>query len=238
MRWYKHSPDKWLSGTRGMSFEQKGLHADLISLYIDRDGNLPDDDQTLIRILCCRPQVWRRLKEQLISINKLRVACGKLIPNGAETSLKLARNLSNSQSLQGKKPMKSTTDANQKTIDYRDSSTNEEVQHPLPKRGFQKLNGEASPAGQLPPGSPVQHSRPAERRKDHQAEKDAERRKRRQAWEADLVRELGPDDYAYAIDVLASDPRLADRATDAELRQSGSGAQVALIAVDRYRKAC
>jgi uncharacterized protein YdaU (DUF1376 family) len=99
------------------------------------------------------------------------------------------------------------------------------------------LNGEAPPAGQLSPGSQIPNYREIQK-KDHQAEKDAKRRKARQAWEAALAQKLGPDDFADAIDILAANPPLADRITDAELRQPGNGATTAPAAIlNHVRKA-
>jgi uncharacterized protein YdaU (DUF1376 family) len=245
MRWYWHSPDKWLGGTRGMTFEQKGLHADLISIYIDRNGNLPDDDELLIRILCCRPQVWRRLKAELLKIQKLRAINGRLVPNGCETSLKLARNFAETQSLRAKNPRNSTAELSQGRLallskkDIYPSLTHHLPPREEPKKESKdlKINGGASPAGQLPPGREIPNYREIQK-KDHQAEKDAKRRKARQAWEAALAHQLGADNFADAIDILANNPRLADQITDAELRQPGNGALNAPAAIlNHMRKA-
>ena len=55
------------------------------------------------------------------------------------------------------------------------------------------------------------------------------RRAARRAWEAELARQLGPRAHAHARAILNAEPRLAERATEAELRQPGSGAFAAAL---------
>jgi uncharacterized protein YdaU (DUF1376 family) len=55
----------------------------------------------------------------------------------------------------------------------------------------------------------------------------------RQIWEAELARQLGPENYAYAINFLADNQPLCDRCTNAELRKAGSGAMAAMIALNK-----
>jgi hypothetical protein len=50
-----------------------------------------------------------------------------------------------------------------------------------------------------------------------------------QLWERDLLAKLGARGYANAIDMLAADPVLVDRATRAELRKPRSGVMAAMI---------
>ena len=94
MRWYKREPNRWFTGTRNiLTLEEKGFYADLIEAYMDRDGDLPNDSTVLARTSGCRPQSVKRLLLSLLKKNKVRVdAEGKLIPNGCELTLKLARN--------------------------------------------------------------------------------------------------------------------------------------------------
>ena len=48
-------------------------------------------------------------------------------------------------------------------------------------------------------------------------------------WESDLRRTLRFEDYARAVELLAADPDLVERATKAELRKPGSGALAAML---------
>jgi uncharacterized protein YdaU (DUF1376 family) len=59
----------------------------------------------------------------------------------------------------------------------------------------------------------------------------------RAAWEAELAKGLGPDDYARALDHLVADPGLCERATAAEQRQPGAGLQTALAGLTKHARA-
>jgi uncharacterized protein YdaU (DUF1376 family) len=56
----------------------------------------------------------------------------------------------------------------------------------------------------------------------------------RQKWEADLIRDLGADDFAANVAVrLLAHPEICDRATAAEIRTPGTGATVAMVGLSR-----
>ena len=50
-----------------------------------------------------------------------------------------------------------------------------------------------------------------------------------QAWESDLRHTLNAEDYARAVELLAGDPELVERATKSEIRKPGSGVMAAMI---------
>lgn len=98
MKWYQRDPNAFFGGTRTLTLEERGAYNDVIELSYMRDGNLPDDDRFIARNLCCRPQVWQRVKASLIAKEKIRVIDGKLVANRVETTMKLAANFSETQS--------------------------------------------------------------------------------------------------------------------------------------------
>jgi hypothetical protein len=79
---------------------------------------------------------------------------------------------------------------------------------------------------------------PESRKKERGPTKESKGRKpdARHRWENDLLKRYGPDFYAEAIDLLAADPALVDRATRMERRTPGSGAMAAIIALKRLRE--
>lgn len=93
MKWYKRDPNRWFTGTRNvLTMEEKGFYADLIEGYIDRDGDLPNDEIVLARLCGCRTNLVRRLLFQLFQKQKLRVnATGNLVPNGVEATMTEAK---------------------------------------------------------------------------------------------------------------------------------------------------
>jgi hypothetical protein len=80
---------------------------------------------------------------------------------------------------------------------------------------------------------------PESRKKERGPTKESKGRKTRQAeqaWQRDMLRTEGPDGFAKAIDLLAANPALVERATRAELRQPGSGVMAAVIGLKRLRE--
>jgi hypothetical protein len=74
------------------------------------------------------------------------------------------------------------------------------------------------------------------RKKERGPAKESKGRKTRQAeqaWQRDLLHERGPDGFAKAIDILAVNPALVERATKAELRKPGSGVMAAVIGLSK-----
>jgi uncharacterized protein YdaU (DUF1376 family) len=59
-------------------------------------------------------------------------------------------------------------------------------------------------------------------------------REAEQAWQQALLRELGRDAFADALDVLAAHPELVDEATAAERAAKGGGLQAALSGLRRH----
>jgi len=77
---------------------------------------------------------------------------------------------------------------------------------------------------------------PDTRQKERGQPKESKGRKTRQAeqaWQRDLLHDQGPDGFAKAIDLLAANPALVERATRAELRKPGSGVMAAVIGLSK-----
>ena len=102
MKWYKRDPDAAISGMIGLTLEECGAYNIVIDLLYSRDGDLPADDHFFARALHCRPQVWRRVRDQLVAKGKLHYKTdGKLTANRVETELITARKLIDKMSLMG-----------------------------------------------------------------------------------------------------------------------------------------
>lgn len=84
---YLRHPDNYLTGTRRLSLEERGAYADIIDLYISRDGDLPDDDRGMAYDLACDMRIWRRVKASLIEVGKIEIEGGFIVPRGARTTL-------------------------------------------------------------------------------------------------------------------------------------------------------
>jgi uncharacterized protein YdaU (DUF1376 family) len=93
MKWYKRDPNAYFGGTRMLTPEQRGIYNDVIELLYMRDGNVPDDDRMLARCFVVRPQTWRRIKADLIRLEKIAIVDGMITAKRVANCLETARKL-------------------------------------------------------------------------------------------------------------------------------------------------
>jgi uncharacterized protein YdaU (DUF1376 family) len=92
MKWYWRNPDAAMAGMNELTFEEIGAYNLLIDLLYARDGIVPDDDVTVARMLGNRSvRAWRRLKNRLMALGKIRVENGLLDANGVRSTRLLAQ---------------------------------------------------------------------------------------------------------------------------------------------------
>lgn len=97
MKFYKRDPDRALAGMAEMNFEQRGAYNSLLDLLYSRDGDVPDDDARVSRMLSCHWRQWARLKAELIALGKVWVEGGKLHARRVQETLKEAADFSQEQ---------------------------------------------------------------------------------------------------------------------------------------------
>ncbi len=95
--WYKRDPDAALSGMAELTLQERGAYNTILDLLYARDGDLPDDDTLLARMVGCHGNEWRAVKAKLIARSKIWNEGGKLTAKRVETELKERRNLSETQ---------------------------------------------------------------------------------------------------------------------------------------------
>lgn len=93
MKWYKRDPAAALEGMIGLTIEERGAYNTLLDLIYARAPHGSVNDSLVIKALATRPQVWRRLKSQLMAKGKVREVEGKLTANRVETELQTATKL-------------------------------------------------------------------------------------------------------------------------------------------------
>lgn len=113
MHWYKRDPNAALTGMAELSLEERGAYNSLLDILYSRDGDLPDDDQLVGRIMRCNPRTWRKLKTSLIGRGKVWVSDGKLMAKRVEKELKEAAKLSEAQSNKARKRWEETEKPNE-----------------------------------------------------------------------------------------------------------------------------
>jgi uncharacterized protein YdaU (DUF1376 family) len=78
IRWYKRDPDAALNGMAELTLEERGAYNTILDLIYSREGNLPDDERTIVRWMGGNVRTWRRIRRRLIELGKLYVHGGML----------------------------------------------------------------------------------------------------------------------------------------------------------------
>lgn len=102
--WYRRFPHKALAGFRGLNPEQRGVYCTLIELcYVER-GPIADDDMANARACDCDVRKFRRIKAELLELERLEADtdAGTLFDARAVRELVNAEMLSEKQSRRGK----------------------------------------------------------------------------------------------------------------------------------------
>lgn len=97
MKFYKRDPDAAIAGMNQLTFEQRGAYNSLLDLLYSRDGDVPDDDNLVARMIGAHWREWGRLKRELIAAGKVWSEGGKLCANRVQEVLREAAETSQTQ---------------------------------------------------------------------------------------------------------------------------------------------
>ena len=104
VHWYKRDPHAALEGMSELTMEERGAYNSLIDVLYCRDGNVPDDDVLVARLIYCHWREWRALKKRLIAKGKVHILeGGKITANRVQDCLREAAEFSQKQSTIAKK---------------------------------------------------------------------------------------------------------------------------------------
>lgn len=98
VKFYKRDPDRALAGMSELTLKQRGAYSSLIDLLYSRDGDVPDDDRRVARMLSCHWREWKAVKKQLMDLGKIWVEGGRLNAKRVQETLKEAADFSQVQS--------------------------------------------------------------------------------------------------------------------------------------------
>ena len=95
MKFYKRDPNRALAGMAALTSAQRGIYNSIIDLLYARDGLLPcandQDDRRIAKYITIDIREWRRMKRQLMQLDKIRVTNdGLLDANGVAIELRSA----------------------------------------------------------------------------------------------------------------------------------------------------
>jgi len=71
VRWYKRDPNAALTGMAGLTLEERGAYNTILDLIYANDGAVADDDRFIAGWLRVDVRVWRRIRKQLLDLEKL-----------------------------------------------------------------------------------------------------------------------------------------------------------------------
>jgi uncharacterized protein YdaU (DUF1376 family) len=98
MKFYKRDPDRALAGMAELSLKQRGAYNGLLDLLYSRDGDVPDDDRRVAKMLSCHWREWATVKQELIALGKVWIEGGRLMAKRVQETLKEASDYGQRQS--------------------------------------------------------------------------------------------------------------------------------------------
>lgn len=115
MKFYKRDPDRALAGMAELTLKQRGAYNSLLDLLYSRDGDVPDDDQRVARMICCHQHEWKAAKAQLMALGMVWSENGKLMALRVQETIREATEFAQMQRMrasQGWQKSKSHSDIN------------------------------------------------------------------------------------------------------------------------------
>ena len=255
----------FLADTAHLTCAETGAYALLLMhAWLDPDVSLPDDDRILARLTQNgKVHNWLRLAPNVRAFftvgpdgrlrqKRLTIELEKIRDISADRKKAAEKRWGKSPAGPVDKPVNSCGEPahlvsttrrapqkNRNANDINGRSMQEHMQTPctLNPRELESLSSESVliPA-QAPPTTKARNIFPFKKNANGEFLAIKSRRARAK-WEAELARTLGPPAYAEALEILATDRALCDRATAAEIRQPGAGAHAAIIGLRNAMRA-
>ncbi len=113
MKFYKRDPDRALAGMAELTLKQRGAYNSIIDLLYSRDGDVPDDDARVSRMIACHWREWVAVKKDLIALGKIWVEGGKLHAKRVQETIKDASRFSQEQSMRASRGWQARKNVNE-----------------------------------------------------------------------------------------------------------------------------
>lgn len=97
MKFYKRDPDRALAGMSELTLKQRGAYNSILDLLYSRDGDVPDDDMRVAKMINCHWREWRAIKKELMDLGKIWLEGGKITARRVQETLKEASDFSQVQ---------------------------------------------------------------------------------------------------------------------------------------------
>ncbi len=123
--YYKRYPRDFIEGTIGLDLELKGAYAILLDLIYMQGGQLPDDERYISGLLGCKPNRWKKIRDELIALGKIEEIDGKISNSRALLELNQIKSYVEAQRNNGRQSNKN------KQIE--EAAENNRLSHPEPE---------------------------------------------------------------------------------------------------------
>ncbi len=97
VKFYKRDPDRALAGMAELTLKQRGAYNSILDLLYSRDGDLPDDDARIARMISCHWREWKSVKRDLIAAGKIWSEGGKIHARRVQETIKNAASFAQEQ---------------------------------------------------------------------------------------------------------------------------------------------
>lgn len=97
MKFYKRDPDRALAGMAELSLKQRGAYNSLLDLLYSRDGEVPNDDARVAKMISCHWREWKAVKGELIAMGKIWVEGGMIRAKRVQETIKEASDFAQDQ---------------------------------------------------------------------------------------------------------------------------------------------
>ncbi|QEE20402.1 DUF1376 domain-containing protein [Youhaiella tibetensis] len=101
--WYKRYGSDFISGTLGMTLEEKGAYSILLDLIYDRGGPIPDDARYIAGVCGCSVRKWNTIRDRLIALGKIAVFDGVISNSRADKELEISAKSADERAESGRK---------------------------------------------------------------------------------------------------------------------------------------
>lgn len=101
--WYRRFPSNFISGTLGLTLEEKGAYSIVLDLIYDRGGPIPDEARFIAGVCNCSVRKWNAIREKLLLLGKITITDGMISNFRAEKEIEISESSADERAESGRK---------------------------------------------------------------------------------------------------------------------------------------
>ena len=150
--WYKRYGADFISGTLGLTLEEKGAYSIILDLIYDRGAGIPDEPRYIAGVCGCSVRKWNTIREKLLAAGKITISEGLISNSRAEKEIEIASKNADERAESGRKGGLKRAENASKSNENNDVGQ-AELKH---TRAFQKPEARVDiPSGDKSPSGPA-----------------------------------------------------------------------------------